>query len=465
LGCKDLWFDEAFSYWHAQTDSSHLLDIVTGSDASMPLYFWFLHLWVNVGESEWILRLPSLVFGAGAVAAVYLVGVRLIGNPAGWIAAFLLAVNPFFVGYSQEARGYTLVLFLLALSTYLLIRALGSGGPWWVAYVVSASLAIYAHAFAIPVVLAQLGSSAYSFPFPGGFSSFLRSSWKGIAAGALALLVATAAIALPLLRITMKGGYARFQRPSIEDFVSMLQELAGNDQYIAAMVFVLCLWGVLGRSADVVEGRSFDRWRESLVVSLLIIPLLLPLSISIFRPIIGFTRYLIVILLGLSFLCAKGIGRLRPSPLRIVVGGALVIALGFASVGRIKEPQIEGWSTAAAVVMERGRSSDGLLVFDPTCFKPFSYYADRYVDPPIDRALIPSLSFSQASNYSPLPGDMSTFIAKRASDHPRLWVVLSHTFDERARWDFVGAVHASYELVSTDYFGGGEVRLYERLAR
>ena len=42
-----------------------------------------LRLWLYLGESEWILRSLSVVFGVATVPAVYILGMRLFGPKAG----------------------------------------------------------------------------------------------------------------------------------------------------------------------------------------------------------------------------------------------------------------------------------------------------------------------------------------------------------------------------------------------
>lgn len=51
-------------------------------------------LWLLTGESHVVARLVSIVFSISAVIAIYFLGTRLFGRPAGRASAFLLAVSP-----------------------------------------------------------------------------------------------------------------------------------------------------------------------------------------------------------------------------------------------------------------------------------------------------------------------------------------------------------------------------------
>ncbi len=98
---------------------------LTMSGTTPPLYYIIVSYWMRlVPETEAMLRLPSVLFGIGAVALLFLLGRRLLGSRAGLIAALLMAVSPFHIHYSQEARAYSLMVLLTLLSWLALIRVL-----------------------------------------------------------------------------------------------------------------------------------------------------------------------------------------------------------------------------------------------------------------------------------------------------------------------------------------------------
>ncbi len=120
---QSLWYDEAFSVYLAHMS---LADITarTAADIQPPLYYYLLHFWVVLaGESEFALRFLSLCFGVLTVPLIYVMAQRLFGRAAALMTAFLAALSPLYLWYSQEARMYTQITFLLLLSSYLLLRA------------------------------------------------------------------------------------------------------------------------------------------------------------------------------------------------------------------------------------------------------------------------------------------------------------------------------------------------------
>jgi len=98
-----------------------------------------------------------VVFGILAIPAVYALGARLFDRATGMTAAALLSVHSSHVAFSQEARGYSLLIFLLILATYALISAMESKQEaWpWIMFAVSAALCVYAHIFAVLVLAAH----------------------------------------------------------------------------------------------------------------------------------------------------------------------------------------------------------------------------------------------------------------------------------------------------------------------
>ncbi|MDO8748846.1 MAG: glycosyltransferase family 39 protein [Candidatus Omnitrophota bacterium] len=116
LGYRDFWYDEITSFYYAQ----HPLD-----NWNPPFYWILLHFWTKLfGASEFSLRFPSLLFSFISVFFVYLLGKRLFDSRVGIYAAIFMAFSPFHIQYAQEARPYSLSLFLSILSTYILFMAL-----------------------------------------------------------------------------------------------------------------------------------------------------------------------------------------------------------------------------------------------------------------------------------------------------------------------------------------------------
>jgi hypothetical protein len=99
------------------------------------------------GFGEVGVRSLSALAGTAMIPVAYAAGVALVSKRTGLIAAALVAVNPFLIWYSQEARAYAMFAFFSALSLMFFARC--TSWPWAVA----SALAIATHYFAIFLVV------------------------------------------------------------------------------------------------------------------------------------------------------------------------------------------------------------------------------------------------------------------------------------------------------------------------
>ncbi|MGH3850598.1 MAG: glycosyltransferase family 39 protein, partial [Pseudonocardiaceae bacterium] len=108
-----LWLDEALSVNIAALP----LKAIPGAlrqDGAPPLYYVLLHGWMRLaGSGDLAVRSLSGIFGVAALPLVWLAGRRLGNREVAWAALVLLAVCPFAIRYSTEARMYSLVVVLV----------------------------------------------------------------------------------------------------------------------------------------------------------------------------------------------------------------------------------------------------------------------------------------------------------------------------------------------------------------
>jgi mannosyltransferase len=124
LDAQSFWNDEGNSARIAERTPDLILEGAEG-DIHPPGYYLLLHYWRALfGQSEFALRAFSVAAGLALVLFTYVLGRRLFDETTGLVAAFLGAISPFAIYYSQEARMYALLAALSAASTYLLLRFL-----------------------------------------------------------------------------------------------------------------------------------------------------------------------------------------------------------------------------------------------------------------------------------------------------------------------------------------------------
>jgi len=380
LAAESLWVDEGASLRFASMGAAEIL-ASAGTDPNPPTYYLLLHHWVALfGDSEWSLRLPSALFGALSVAAVYALGSSLFGRAAGLLAALILALSPFHVWYSQEARAFSLMALaglLSYLSFVLLSRRdeeedrspgagrsgarrgllLGSG------YVLATALLLWSHVYGAFVVLAQNAHVALMLVpalVGGGGRRGLRPrlpAWAALQLAALALYA-------PLL-VLMSGAFSSrrgrwwVQPPSGASVRDALVEYAGSPALLLAL-------GLLAAAAVVALVARREAGRLSLLLTWLSVPIAVPLLISAVATPMFAARYPIAATPALYLLAAAGAvaaaGLLPRANLRraaVGVAAVLVAALSIPQLASYYESTTrDDWREAAVYVESRARPGD-----------------------------------------------------------------------------------------------------------
>ena len=164
LGFQSLWIDELEEGHTARAALPNLLEYVRADAGGVPLDYLGVKLAITLFGSGTVgTRLWAFGLGCLAIVLIYLVAERWFQSvAAGLAAAALLALSPFHVYYSQEARPYSLsVVAVLAL--LLLFQAALERRDWagWLGFGFGLGFALYAHYFlALLVVPAAITLAA-----------------------------------------------------------------------------------------------------------------------------------------------------------------------------------------------------------------------------------------------------------------------------------------------------------------
>ncbi len=145
IGVPSLWFDEGWSAYAAARPD--LLAAAAADATNPPLYYMVLHVAARLwGDSEFGLRLVSLLIGLLAVAVTARWAHQRQGRDAGLISALLLAFMPLVWWAMREARMYTLLMLLAALALLALDRLRRGSAPWaWLTLLAAELAALYTH--------------------------------------------------------------------------------------------------------------------------------------------------------------------------------------------------------------------------------------------------------------------------------------------------------------------------------
>ncbi|MBM0740281.1 glycosyltransferase family 39 protein [Phormidium sp. CLA17] len=158
-------FEQVFTL-NAQATCAQITKTVSVQSVHPPLFFCGMHQWLNWLNPlpvSWVWKLRSLpaLCGVGAIAALYLLNRIAFSPKAGLVGAALMAVSPFAVYLSQEARHYTfpMLLIILALAgLYAMLVDLQKQRfrlPIWLGWIAVNSIGFYVHYFFLLAFLAQ----------------------------------------------------------------------------------------------------------------------------------------------------------------------------------------------------------------------------------------------------------------------------------------------------------------------
>jgi uncharacterized membrane protein len=122
---QSLWIDEGYTL--EISDALNFQDFIQkireidASASLQPLHYFLLFLWRKIfGSSEFSVRSLSALSGVGASVVVYLTALKIYGRQHAVLSLLFITLSAFCIYYSQEARNYSLLIFLASLQLYFL---------------------------------------------------------------------------------------------------------------------------------------------------------------------------------------------------------------------------------------------------------------------------------------------------------------------------------------------------------
>lgn len=443
LDGQSLWYDEGNSVALAGRDVFTIIQSAA-RDIHPPLYYIVLHAWVSVlGNSEVAVRLLSALLGVALVYVTYLMGRRLFGLPAALVAAFLAALSPFQVYYSQEARMYIGATLLGALSVLLLLELLDERprsqrrrGAVWLGYVLVTVAGLYFHYFAATVVLAQDAALAILLArrLRGGAGQRLARRLLPIAAGQglVALLYWPW---LPVMAMQFSNWPAISELYSLPQLVARLFPIfsLGLSVQPEAATWLLVLFAALlgigcvaslprpGAAGEAATGHTGGL---TLALCWLATPVLVMFALSLRRPLYN-PKFLLVatpafyLLLGrgaawLASRSRPGIGKGAAAGLSLALLALLAAGSAFSLTAYYFDGQYarDNYRGLVRTIEAGARPGDGILLNAPGQADIFDYYYHG----PLPRYTLP--------RQRPMDvADTEQQLQQLAGRQQRLWVV------------------------------------------
>jgi uncharacterized membrane protein len=462
LSGRPLWYDEAFAVLYSEKPLETMLHgtitQVDGAAADVhPLFFYsVLHFWMLAfGQSPVAVRALSVLLGTASVVIAFLLGRRLYDRRVGLVAALVVAVAPFHIYYSQEARMYALLGFAALTMTYFFVRAWTDGG-WgnWFAFGVFGALTLYAHNLGILFLAALDLWALWAWFRPGGVR------WRNLRPLLLSHLLIMGLFAPWLIVVPSQLGKIQqaywVEQPGLVELIQtiLIFHFAYDNQSLArwllppALFFSLLILVII--AFELIRRRRASRSEQppdtpdsllptsrfaSLLLFLTIIPILLTFLVSQIQPVYivrallpsALVYYVLVagvLILGLAPVPIKW-GLLLPSG--VIVMAALVNHYTYAEFPR------SPFDEAAAFLRTHYQPTDAIVHSNKLTFLPTHYY-DRSLPQGFiaDEPGSPSDTLAYPTQQA-LGLFATSDIATATLGHERIWVVVFHREIEEYR--------------------------------
>ncbi len=437
---QSFWLDEATQ---GQLSALSLSQIWfgRGGDFHPPLYYLFSHYWLLVSHSEVWLRFPSIIFSLVNIYILYLFA-KLLFKTSVWapyLAAFLLAIAPFSIYYSQEFRSYSLLCLLGTLSMYFFYRR----RYFTVAFV--NTLAVYTHYAAVFFIVTQfviwfiyfrdrhrqffLSQLILVILYLPWLPQFLRQLHSGIS-----------------IKNYFPGWYQVLSVAPLKAFPVVLFKIAaGRIDFLNRYLYGLYIVSVF---AIVFSGLLFAPKFRYFLLSWLFLPVFLLIIISLALPQTQPFR-VIFILPALVLLLTQACLRFPRLFITLLLYIALVGNITYFTRPRLQREQ---WRQAISYLQSRAAPTTLVAVKFTAKFSPFYWYDPSLPVAPLVSAY-PAGSADLAAHLSALPPSVRS-----------LYVLdyLGDLTDPRHLTAPALTAAGFSEVSAQDFSGVGIIRLYER---
>ncbi len=251
---QQLWYDEMTTLLDSVRHP--LGQILTSYDSQNVHMLYSILARISIvafGEHAWSLRLPAMLAGVAGVPLLYLLARQITSQREALLAAALLALSYHHVWFSQNARGYTLMVVWTLLGTHLFLRAGRDGRvELWPAYGLVMALGMYTHltmAFVLAGHAAVFGWALLSPARRGG--DIKRQGWLPIRAfliaGGLAALLYAPVLPKLLTRTVGEAGplvSSEWTNP-LWLVMETLRGLAGGENSLLAAAALAAAGGIV----------------------------------------------------------------------------------------------------------------------------------------------------------------------------------------------------------------------------
>jgi 4-amino-4-deoxy-L-arabinose transferase-like glycosyltransferase len=349
---SSLWVDELGTWWAVKDGLGDAVDRAFRFHGQSPLYYAVVWVFRTVGgNSEAVLRLPSLIAAAVSAVLLYRLARTLIGREAARLSVLVFAAGQVVAFEASEARPYAMATTAVIAATYVLVRWLDDGHRW--------SLALAYALLAVTVVWLHYLFALALVPHALYAVMRLRRGETEVSVRRLATVAFLVAAGVLPLAVQLASLWDRRSSLSIP-----------SDGSVAGLAFVLVppvlaaslfLGSLLARMQGPVRIEPVRARSSTLVLlsSWLVFPVVTLYLVSAFTPVTFLSpRYFASVAPAAALLAGWAVASLEPASTRRIVAIVLALLSILAFGGTLKNG--EDWQAAAA--FERVHADPGTIV-------------------------------------------------------------------------------------------------------
>lgn len=451
---QSFWLDEAITATIARDLTvPEIFSQYLPLDNHPPFYLLLINLLFSfLPNTEFVARIPSVIFGLLTIYIIYLFTKQLIGQKAALLCSLLLATSPLHIYYSQEARMYSLNTLLVVLIMWIFIKYLKTGYDKFLFFYIGLSIILiytdYLPYFIFlvtnlvivilrrvnrPWILSQLILLVSFLPL---LPIFTKQFFLGVGA-----------IGVSDLFDLILGKFSYKTIPiTLEKFVLGRIPIPEDTSIILIIIPVLiftaiCAVGILKSS----------KYEKTILNTWLFLPLALGLIFSLFIPIFQYFRFLFV-LPAFYTLITKGIFEIQRKFAVVMV--AVIVSINvFSTLIYLVNPHLqrEQWKQTASWVARNVQ--EGKVLFassDP--FAPYIWYRK---DHPEALGAFSGFYVKESDKYR---------VSQLARNRNRLLVFnyLQDITDPQKKLQTWILENEFKKTAANSFIGVGEIEVYER---
>lgn len=329
---SSIWHDEGFSIMLSLRTP---LEVWAGSarDVHPPMYYELLHYWMELfGSSVLSVRSLSVVAGVLIIPLSFLTVKKMFGARAGVLTAFFVALSPFLIRYSIEARMYGVlgVFTLLALYTVVILVHQPKSNWAYLLYALAVAAGLYTHYF---MALAFISFWVYLMiiqkPHNWRFNKTIFLSIRWWLANAFALLLFLPWVPNMIAQLRRAQGLSWLTTTNIWTFHDTIWQFFAFDsgRGLYGIVYILLPLLLIVAAIIVIYNDKTKVHYSRLLVVYSFLPLTIAILASGFKPIFH-ERYFAFVVAGMCMIIAVAIVNISRN--RKVV--TTVLALGVITI-------------------------------------------------------------------------------------------------------------------------------------